>query len=102
MSIFKYTSKLANDLRIADKAKPEPWLHAAVELEQEGVYVAIYVWDTRQVVYSAFMSFNDYNQYRSFSDKFYKDRHARAVDNGTKLNWGKCQKLKAIDESFTK
>jgi len=102
MGVYKYSKSLANASGLASKVKPEPWLHAAIEVYQEGTYIAVFVWDTRQVVYSEFEPFKDYNAYRRFAEDFYRRKYAKAIDNGTKLNWGKFKPLSAINDILYK
>jgi len=102
MSVYKYSKSLAEASGLASKVKPEPWLHAAVIPYQEGLYIAIFVWDTRQVVYSEFTPFKNYGEYRRFCDDFFRRRYAQAKDNGKKLNWGKFKPLNMVDNELYK
>lgn len=48
MKIFRYTEAVQQALRL--KLNPEPWMHVILD-NTNGVF-AIYVWDTRQIVFS--------------------------------------------------
>lgn len=98
MGVYKYNKAIHDSFKL--KTKPEPWLHAAIDVSQEGVSIAIYVWDTRQVVEAVFEPFEDYGAYRHFAEMFYKRKFAKANDNGVKLNWGSNKPLSRIDNEL--
>ena len=83
MAVFRYTKSIQYDLGL--KANVEPWLHVAVEIQQEGMYIAVFVWDTRKVVEQRFTKFTNNAAYRAFASGFYFRRHMTANDNGKKL-----------------
>jgi hypothetical protein len=99
MGVYKYTKALANAAGL--KTKPKPWLHCAIEVYQEGVSVAVFVWDTREVVEQDYYPFKDYREYRMFANDFYRRKYAKALDNGQKLKW-KGKPLQAIDNALCK
>jgi hypothetical protein len=60
--IAKYTEKFKKAIDSSRiKAKPEPWLHIAIFASNNntgGSIYAIYVWDTRQVIESGYLSYS--------------------------------------------
>lgn len=83
MAIYRYTKAFQNAGSL--KTKPEPWLHVGLEVQQEGLYIAVFVWDTRKVVEQRFDKFKNYAEYRVFASDFYRRKYKTANDNGKKL-----------------
>lgn len=82
MAIYRYNDKIAKFLGL--KTKVEPWLHVYAEPYPEGCYIAVYVWDTREVIEDKFIKFSN-GEYNDFSRQWFNIKKTSAKDNHQKL-----------------
>lgn len=98
VAIYRYRPEVEKALRkyAPNAPKSEPWLHWGVQMHREKPVWAVWIWDTRQVIASGTLMFN---QGMTIVRRCVSIGAQNCIDNGIKVK-GSGNEVKIINEQL--